>query len=244
MRLRHRAEGVQREAAPDPNLTSPPRSPGRSPGEAGRVGASRLKSARLYVITPDTSPERLVEIAAAAARGGADLVQLRHKTLARGQLLKLARELRRILKDALFIVNDHVDIALLSGADGVHLGPDDLSVAAARRVAGNRLLIGASASTLDRARQAIEQGANYIGCGPAFATPIKTEKQVIGPQGIAAINSAVGRTTPVFAIGGIAESNVNQLTDLGLHRVCVIRAVSDAPDPEQAARRLRAMLTS
>ncbi len=224
MRLRHRAEGVQREAAPDPQL--------------------KLGEARLYVITPDESPERVVEIAAAAARGGADLVQLRHKTLARGQLLQLARELRRILKDTLFIVNDHVDIALLSGADGVHLGPDDLSVAAGRRVAGDRLLIGASASTLDRARQAIEQGADYIGCGPAFATPIKTEKQVIGPQGIAAINSAVGRTTEVFAIGGIAESNVKQLTDLGLRRVCVIRAVSDAPDPEQATRRLRAMLTS
>jgi thiamine-phosphate pyrophosphorylase len=172
------------------------------------------------------------------------MVQLRHKTLARGQLLELARELRRLLRHRLFVVNDHVDIALLSEADGVHLGPDDLSVAAARRVAGDRLLIGASASTLDRARHVIEQGADYLGCGPAFATPIKTEKQVIGPRGIAAINAAVGESTPVFAIGGIEESNLEQLTHLGLRRVCVIRAVADAPDPEEATRRLRAMLTA
>ena len=223
MRLRHRADGVQREAAPDPQL--------------------KLGQARLYVITPDASPERVIDIARAASRGGADIVQLRHKSLARGELLELARKLRLLLNDRLFIVNDQVDIALLSEADGVHLGPDDLSIASARRVAGDRLIIGASASTLERARHAIEQGADYLGCGPAFATPIKTEKQVIGPEGIAAINAAVGQTTTVFAIGGIEESNIKQLTELGLGRVCVIRAVADAADPEQATRRLRAMLT-
>jgi thiamine-phosphate pyrophosphorylase len=171
-------------------------------------------------------------------------VQLRHKSLARGELLELARRLRRVITDSLFVVNDHVDIALLSEADGVHLGPDDLSVASARRIAGERLLIGASASTIERAREAIEHGADYLGCGPAFATPNKPEKRVIGPQGIAAINAAVGEGMPVFAIGGIDESNLGQLTALGIRRACVIRAVGDAADPEQAARRLRAMLTT
>src|SRR5258708_4922429 len=90
-----------------------------------------LQSARLYVITPDAEPGRVLEIAAAAQRGGADLIQLRHKTLARGELLALARKLRAVINTALFIVNDHVDIALLSEADGVHLGPDDLSIASA-----------------------------------------------------------------------------------------------------------------
>lgn len=142
---------------------------------------------------------------------------------------------------ALFFVNDHVDIALLSEADGVHLGPDDLSIAAARRVAGDRLLIGASASTVEAARKAVEDGADYIGCGPAFATPIKTEKQVIGPSGIAAVVKAVP-SVPVFAIGGIDETNLSRLTVLGVHRACVIRAVADAADPEQATRRLRTML--
>jgi thiamine-phosphate pyrophosphorylase len=177
-------------------------------------------------------------------RGGADIVQLRHKTLARGELLDLARRLRTVTSQAgvLFVVNDHVDIALLSEADGVHLGPDDLSIASARRVAGDRLLIGASASSPEAARAAIADGADYLGSGPAFATPIKTEKRVIGPKGVAEIATAVGAAVPVFAIGGIDESNVAQLIAEGLRRVCVIRAVSGAPDPEQAARRLRAML--
>ena len=226
MRVRDRASGVSRKASPDSRLEA------------------RLLAARLYVITPDATPDRVLEVAVAALRGGADAVQLRHKSLARGELLTLARELRALTRrsDALFIVNDHVDIALLSDSDGVHLGPDDLTIASARRVAGDRLLIGASASTPATARAAVAQGADYLGSGPAFATPIKAAKRVIGPEGIAAI--AAGSTVPVFAIGGIDESNIGQLIAAGLRRVCVIRAVGDAPDPEQATRRLRAMLTS
>jgi thiamine-phosphate pyrophosphorylase len=197
---------------------------------------SKLYSAHLYVITPDAEPDHVLAIAIAAMRGGADIIQLRHKALARGELLALARRLRALVTEPLFIVNDHVDIALLSQADGVHLGPDDLSIA-------DRLLIGASASTTDAARAAVAGGAAYIGCGPAFATPIKTEKKVIGPEGVAAVTAAVA-PTPVFAIGGIDESNVPLLRASGLNRACVIRAVGDAPDPEEATRRLRAMLTA
>ncbi len=162
MRLRRRPRGVPGEASPDPELAA----------------------GRLYFITPDVDPPRLAALALAAVRGGADIVQLRHKHLARGELLAAARALRAITVDAnrLFVVNDHVDIALLSGADAVHVGPDDITVEGARSAAGDRLLIGASAST------------------------------------------------------------VQQLTRLGLHRVCVIRAIGDARDPEAAARRLRAML--
>ncbi len=204
----------------------------------------RLLAARLYVITPDAGPDRVAELAAAALRGGADVIQLRHKSLARGELLALARRVREIMarSGALFIVNDHVDIALLSDADGVHLGPDDLAVASARRIAGDRLLIGASASSPEAARAAIANGADYLGSGPAFATPIKSSKRVIGPKGVAAVAAAAGSAVPVFAIGGIDESNVAQLTAEGLRRACVIRAVAEAPDPEQATRRLRAML--
>jgi thiamine-phosphate pyrophosphorylase len=205
---------------------------------------SRLLAALLYVISPDAPPDQVVDIATAAVRGGADIVQLRHKTLARGELLDLARRIRTVtaLAGVLFVVNDHVDIALLSEADGVHLGPDDLTIASARRVAGDRLLIGASASSREAARSAIAGGADYLGSGPAFATPIKTSKQVIGPAGVAAIAEAVG-PAPVFAIGGIDETNVAQLVAAGLRRVCVIRAVAGAADPEQATRRLRAMLS-
>jgi len=194
------------------------------------------------VITPDAAPDRVIQIATAAVRGGAEVIQLRHKSLARGQLLELARKVREVTQPrALFIVNDFVDIALLSEADGVHLGPDDLSLAAARRVGGDRLLIGASASTPQAARAAIDDGADYLGSGPAFATPIKSDKKVIGPEAVAAIATAAG-SVPVFAIGGIDETNLPKLIALGLRRACVIRAVGDAPDPESATRRLRAML--
>lgn len=184
----------------------------------------------------------MVEIAAAAVRGGADVIQLRHKTMPRGELLELARALRPVTAGALFIVNDHADIALLSGADGVHLGPDDLGVAEARRVAGSGLLIGASASTVEAARATIAAGADYLGCGPAFATPVKAEKRVIGPSGVAEISKAVGDAVPVFAIGGIDAINIGELTALGVRRACVVRAVGAATDPEQATRALRAML--
>lgn len=195
------------------------------------------------MITPDAAPDRVIELVAAATRGGADVIQLRHKSLARGQLLALARKVREATRQSgtLFVVNDHVDVGLLSEADGVHLGPDDLSVAGARRVAGDRLLIGASASSVEAALAATEEGADYLGSGPAFATPIKTKKKVIGPEGVAVIATAVG-AVPVFAIGGIDEGNLPRLIALGLRRVCVIRAVADATDPESATRRLRTML--
>ncbi len=207
-----------------------------------KTSHSRLEAARLYVITPDRTPEQVVDLARAVLRGGADMVQLRHKTLPRFELLELALELRALTSaaGALFIVNDHVDIALVAAADGVHLGPDDLSVGAARRLAHDGFLIGASASNPDTARSAVDAGADYVGSGPAFATPVKKEKGVIGPEGVKAVTASVD--VPVFAIGGIEEANVAQLTALGLRRVCAIRALADAPDPEQAARRLRAML--
>lgn len=194
------------------------------------------------MITPDRDPATLISLAEAAARGGADVIQLRHKTLARGELLALARSLRKVTRaaDVLFVVNDHVDIALLSEADGVHLGPDDITIESARKVAGDRLLIGASAWTPEAAVAAVAAGADYLGCGPAFATPIKSAKQVIGPEGVASVTAAV--SVPVFAIGGIDASNLRELRAVGVRRACVIRAIGDAADPEAAARALRAML--
>ncbi|HSS92570.1 MAG TPA: thiamine phosphate synthase [Candidatus Dormibacteraeota bacterium] len=205
-------------------------------------GSEQLYSARLYVITPDRAAEEVVALGRAAVRGGADVLQMRHKTLARGELLELARRLREVTTEAgvLLIVNDHADIALIAGADGVHLGPDDVSVESARAVAPAGFLIGASASSPAAAGAAVRAGADYLGSGPAFATPVKKEKGVIGPAGVAAVAAAV--KVPVFAIGGIEESNVAQLAALGLRRVCVIRAIAEASDPESATRRLRAML--
>lgn len=203
----------------------------------------RLEVARLYIITPDRDPVQVIALAKAVLRGGADVLQLRHKTLPRGRLLDLARRLRDMAAEAgaLFIVNDHVDIALIAGAEGAHLGPDDMSIESARQIAPSGFLIGASASKPETARLAVDAGADYIGCGATFATPLKPDKDVIGPVGVAGVSKAV--KVPVFAVGGIDESNVGQLTSAGVHRVCVIRAIADSTDPESAAGRLRAMLS-
>jgi thiamine-phosphate pyrophosphorylase len=172
-------------------------------------------------------------------RGGVDAVQLRNKALPRVDLLSLAEQLARACREAgsIFIVNDHLDVALLSDADGVHLGPDDLSVAGARRVAGASLLIGASASSPEAARQAEEEGADYLGSGPAYATPLKTEKKVIGPSGVAAVAAAV--RIPVFAIGGIDQRRIPELKAAGVERVCAIRSLAEGPEPEAVARAFR-----
>ena len=202
----------------------------------------RLQAALLYAITPDAEPERVVALVRAVVRGGADAVQLRHKTLARGALLELARRLRPITAEAgaLLIVNDHLDIALLAEADGVHLGDDDLSVSEARRLAPAGFLVGASANTPDSAREAVTAGADHVGCGPAFATPIKAAKAVIGPAAVAAVQAAVD--VPVFAIGGVEPANLDQLVAAGVRRACMIRGLAEAADPEAAARAARAVL--
>ena len=202
----------------------------------------RLAAARLYAITPEGNPEAVAHLVAAWLRGGVDVVQLRQKRLPRGRLLDLAAALAPACAAAgvLLVVDDHVDVALASGADGVHVGPDDLPVPAARLVAGGDLLIGASASTPAAGLAAEREGADYLGTGPAYPTPIKTEKRVIGPAGVAAVAAAV--SVPVFAIGGITRERLPELRAAGVSRACAIRALGEAADPEAEARAWAAAL--
>jgi len=199
----------------------------------------RLNAARIYAITPDGDPAAVRRLVGAWLRGGVDAIQLRQKSMPRGQVLELACALAADCGAAgvLLMVNDHVDVAVLSGADGVHVGQDDLSVAAVRLVVGPALVVGASASTPAAGREAELAGADYLGSGPAFPTPLKTEKQVIGPGGVAAVAAAV--RIPVFAIGGIERSRLAELRASGVERVCGIRALAHAPDPEAEVRAWR-----
>jgi thiamine-phosphate pyrophosphorylase len=203
----------------------------------------RLATARLYAITPDGAPDAVAGLVEAWLRGGADIVQLRAGRLARGDLLDLARRVGAACRaaGALFVVNDHLDIAMLSRADAAHLGASDLSLEAARRVAGPELVIGASASTPETGRAAVAAGADYLGSGPAYTTPIKAGKPAIGPSGVALVQGAV--SIPVFAIGGIDRSRIPELREAGIDRACVIRALAEAPDPEQEARLFKQALT-
>lgn len=214
---------------------------------AARVeGSHAEKLARvkgLYVVAdpslrPDRGPEGFVR---AALAGGAAVVQLRGKRLRTADLLRLAKRLNRIVQahGGLFIVNDRVDVALASGADGVHLGPDDMLPADARRVLGAERLIGVSVGTVDEARLAAPH-ASYFGVGAIFGSRTKADAgPPVGSQRLREIGQAhPGR--PLVAIGGIHEGNIADVARTGAAAAAVVSAMARAPDVEIAARRLAA----
>jgi len=204
----------------------------------------RLAAARLYVVSPDGDPAQAGMVLLDALEGGADVVQLRNKSAEKGLLLGVARglaaEARRL--GALLIVNDHVDLAILAGADGVHLGQDDLPVEEARRLWPDGL-IGCSTHAPAQARAAVERGADYLGVGPVHATPTKPGRAAVGLEYVREA-AAAGLGIPWFAIGGIDARNLDGVLAAGATRVAVVRAVADAPDRVAATRELRARVTA
>lgn len=203
------------------------------------VGITRRSVAGLYVVTDDTLvPGRShADVAAAAVVGGARVVQLRDKRRQAGELVELARSLLHITRPAgaLLIVNDRVDVALASGADGVHLGVDDLAVADARRLLGPLPLLGFSPETDAQAVAAARAGADYLGVGPVFSTRTKADAGApVGPARIAALARLTG--LPVIGIGGIRLEGVRQVMEAGAAGVAVVSAVAAAADMERAAR--------
>ena len=175
-----------------------------------------------------------------ALRGGVDIFQLRDKRAADDELLRAAEQARTLCRrfGALFVVNDRPDLAVASGADGVHLGQDDMTIEAARAIVGPDLLIGRSTHSPEQIDGAA--GADYIGVGPVHATPTKLGRPAVGVDlvGYAAAHAAV----PFFAIGGIDEANIGAVVAAGATRAAVVRAVSEAGDPEAVARTLRSAL--
>jgi thiamine-phosphate pyrophosphorylase len=188
----------------------------------------------LYLITP-ARPD-LAEFLEAAIRGGVDIVQIREKELADRELLAALEEARSVTRrlGVPLVVNDRPDLAVLSGADFVHVGQDDLPVEAARRFG-----VGVGLST--HARREIDAAAtDYIAVGPVFATPTKPGRP---PVGVELVRYAAERArAPWFAIGGIDASTVTDVVAAGARRIAVVRAIGDAADPEGAARELRTAL--
>jgi thiamine-phosphate pyrophosphorylase len=174
--------------------------------------------------------------------GGVKLVQLRAKELSSGEFFALAKEARQLTRDAgvLFIVNDRADIAFAVGADGVHLGQDDLPLGAARKILGEDKVIGISTHDLAQAREAEAGGADYIGFGPIFGTATKeTGYTARGLEMLREIKQAV--KIPVVAIGGINESNVAEVWKAGADAAAII---SDLMAAEGPARKVRKILTA
>jgi thiamine-phosphate diphosphorylase len=183
------------------------------------------------------------EIAEAALRGGADIIQLRDKRLDLRRLIDAGLELRALLNDAgkLLVVNDHVQVARAIDADGVHLGPEDLPVGQARDLWPRPKILGASARTEERALLLEAQGADYLGVGPVYGTKTKgNAPPAVGLECVTSMAKAV--RIPVIAIGGIDAKNAAQTIRAGAAGVAVISAVVGAEDVEAAARAIRRAL--
>lgn len=211
----------------------------------GSAARARLKDARLYVLlTRSQCAASLDWTIREAAAGGADVFQLREKALPDRELLELARNVRRWTRaaGALFVVNDQPDIARLAEADGVHLGQDDMTVKDARRIAGPELLVGVSAHSVEQLRQAVLDGADYVGVGPTFPSKTKAFDHFPGLEFVRAARAET--SLPAFALGGIDAGNVGAVVVAGASRVAVSSAICGSDDPRRAAQLLKAALTA
>ena len=196
----------------------------------------------LYLVT-DRGLSRgrsTLEIVRAAVRGGVTCVQLREKAGTTRAFIEEALGVKAYLSSCgvPLIINDRVDVALATGADGVHLGQNDMPLAAARALAGTSMVIGISAESVRDAVAAQAAGADYLGVSPVFATPTKADTAApLGLDGLRAIREAV--KTPLVAIGGLHRGNVAAAIRSGAEGVAVVSAIVAADDPEQAARAIR-----
>ena len=198
---------------------------------------------RLYAVTDRAwvGRQTLPEQVEAALKGGATCVQLREKELDGAAFLEEARTLAALCRryGVPLIINDNVEVALASGADGVHVGQDDLTVEQVRRLAGDRLIVGVSAHSVEQALAAQAGGADYLGVGAVFATATKSDAHVLPWETLAEICRAVD--IPVVAIGGISRTNLPQLAGTGVAGVAVVSGIFAATDITAACRELRAL---
>ena len=202
----------------------------------------QLNNSYLYLVT---SPEQnLFSIVESALQGGLTLVQYREKEGDDNLRLGVAQELCQLCHqyNALFIVNDRVDIALAVNADGVHLGQQDIPIALARDILGSGKIVGRSTTNTEELTKAIAEGADYVGVGPVYKTPTKPGKAAAGYDYI----SYVVKNCPIpwFAIGGIDLSNINEVLAAGVKRVAVVRAIMQAEQPSLITRQFLTLLQS
>jgi thiamine-phosphate pyrophosphorylase len=202
-----------------------------------QAGMKRFAGVRLYVLVDGKkSREEFLAFIDALLSAGVHVIQLRDKQLNDRELVSRGQDLRdRITQHkspAIFIMNDRPDLALLCDADGVHVGQEELAVAEVRKIIGPRKLVGVSTHSLEQARAAVLDGANYIGVGPTFPSSTKEFADFPGVQLLSEVASTI--RLPAFAIGGITLENVEQVLATGIHRVAVSGAIASAGDPAEA----------
>jgi thiamine-phosphate pyrophosphorylase len=212
----------------------------RTPGEDRRA---RLRQARLYLVTDTGPPGGLERLLDESFAGGVDVLQLREKGAPDQAVLEAAKTFRRLADahGALFVLNDRPDLALAAGADGVHVGQEDVPVQEVRRVVGEHVLIGLSTHSPEQLEAAAASEADYLCVGPVWETPTKAGRPATGLGYVRhAAAQELGR--PWFAIGGIDRARTHEVAAAGAERIVVVRAIRDAPDPRSAAAGLRAAL--
>ena len=194
---------------------------------------------RLYVITMPDTTARQCEKVREAILGGADAIQLRDKLATDEDMTRQAKALLRVARahQVPLIVNDRIAVAKQSGADGLHLGQDDGSLAAAKAVLGEHRIYGRSTHSPEQALGAEKEGFDYIGIGPVFETPTKAGRPAVGIELVRYAAANIG--IPFVAIGGIDSGNIGPVRRAGARAVAVVRAVMDAADPRKAARELK-----
>ncbi len=214
-------------------------------GDLGSERRARLAAARLYLVCAARVDGReLPDLLRAAVAGGVDVVQLREKHLGDEQLVAVADAARALCErlGALFIVNDRPWVALEAGADGVHVGQDDLPVAEVRELVGADMLIGLSTHARGEIDAEDAALADYIGVGPVHETPTKPGRPAVGLELVSYAREHA--PVPFFAIGGLDERNLGEAIEAGARRAVVLRAIAAAEDPQSAARKLRELLDS
>ncbi|MFZ5435460.1 MAG: thiamine phosphate synthase [Bacillota bacterium] len=199
-----------------------------------------MLSLDLYVVTERklTGGRSLLEVVEESLAGGATVVQLREKDISTREFVKLAFRVKEVARrhGAAFIINDRVDVALAVGADGVHLGQDDMPLELARRMMGEQAVIGVSVSSVQEAKAAADGGADYLGVSAIYSTSTKTDAPVIGLDGLSEIRKAV--RLPLVAIGGIHLGNAAGVIKSGADGIAVVSAIMAAADPRRAAETL------
>ena len=198
------------------------------------------KKLKLYVIT-DRRLKPEVESVREALEGGATSIQLRIKNAPTREMIEIGRKIRELTKeyDVLYFVDDRLDVALATDADGVQLGPEDMPISLAREIAPN-LIIGASVYSLEEALKAEKEGADYLGAGSVFPTPTKRDAKVIGLEGLKRIVDSV--KIPVVAIGGINHENVREVLNTGVDGIAIISAIIGADDVKIATEEMRKII--
>lgn len=211
------------------------------------MSASRFPAdATLYAIVDlgYVSPADAAAAARALIAGGADVLQLRAKQQPHDVIRRVAREVLPLCRDAAIplILNDFPEIAAEIDVDGVHLGQDDGPISQARTLIGPGRPVGRSTHSLEQARAALAEGADYIGFGPLFPTPTKLGRPGIGLADIAAMHREVGSRIPAFCIGGIRRDTLNQVVEHGARRVVIVSDLLTAPDIAAATRAAKQQL--